>query len=79
MKVDINISKDVKEPYVVIHTDKISEEISKLAQDRTVDLLPGRFQGRLDPVAGRNACLRDISRRNDTDQHTHLAGLYEIQ
>lgn len=33
MKVDINISGDVKEPYVVIHTDKMSEEISKLAQD----------------------------------------------
>ncbi len=31
MKVDINISKEVKEPYVVIHTNEMTNEISDLA------------------------------------------------
>ena len=31
MKVDINLSRDVKEPYVVIHTNEITNEISELA------------------------------------------------
>ena len=31
MKVDINLSRDVKEPYVVIHTNGITNEISELA------------------------------------------------
>lgn len=31
LKVDINISQDVKEPYVVIHTKEMTKEISDLA------------------------------------------------
>ena len=31
MKVDINLSKEVKEPYVVIHTAEMTPEISELA------------------------------------------------
>ena len=33
MKVDINISWDVKEPYVVIHTKEMTPEISELANN----------------------------------------------
>ena len=33
MKVDINISKDIKEPFVVIHTKEMSQEIADLAKD----------------------------------------------
>ena len=35
MKVDINISKDVKEPFVVIHTKEMTPEISELANNIT--------------------------------------------
>lgn len=31
LKVDINLSREVKEPYVVIHTNEITNEISELA------------------------------------------------
>ena len=48
MKVDINISRDVKEPYVVIHTDKMSEEISKLAQDISEYASGGRIIGNVE-------------------------------
>ena len=33
MKVDINISRDVKEPFVVIHTKEMTPEISELANN----------------------------------------------
>ena len=33
MKVDINISRDVKDPFVVIHTKEMTPEISELANN----------------------------------------------
>ncbi|MBP5264505.1 MAG: LytTR family transcriptional regulator [Lachnospiraceae bacterium] len=33
MRVEINVSEDVKEPYVVIHTGEVTPEISELAQE----------------------------------------------
>ncbi|MCR5249859.1 MAG: LytTR family transcriptional regulator [Lachnospiraceae bacterium] len=48
MKVDISISKDVKEPYVVIHADKMTEEIAGLAQDISEYASGGRIIGKVE-------------------------------
>ena len=48
MKVDINISQDVKDPYVVIYTDKMSEEITGLARDISEYASGGRIIGNVE-------------------------------
>ena len=46
MKVDINISKDVKEPFVVIHTKEMTSEISELANNIS-EMSAGSPSGRI--------------------------------
>ena len=51
MKVDINISKEVKEPYVVIHTNEMTNEISDLANsisEMSASSSGGRLIGNVD-------------------------------
>ena len=45
MKVDINLSKEVKEPFVVIHTAEMTPEISELAN--TISEMSGQSAGRI--------------------------------
>jgi DNA-binding LytR/AlgR family response regulator len=46
LKVDINISKEVKEPYVVIHTNEMTNEISELANSIS-EMSAGSSGGRI--------------------------------
>ena len=48
MKVDINISPDIKEAYVVIHTKEMNDEIAGLAKDISEYTSGGKIIGNAD-------------------------------